>query len=219
VESGGQFNSAIQVKVWNKIAIKDDPTRHPPGSHLTARFSVSPNVTLHAKRRARRRQSEGIGLPAIAAKQPTKRKRESFFAFGFSATGSAPPRRIFLPFDAACPHRFAKLHEDCTRSVPPLRRERRFALQSSLMGPGVAVNREPAHSRIRTSHTRLPCVSLSLSVETVRAFGQLWAPRSHISALIPAFSCVVISVGWLLYRHGWPSVGHGCRRCKPTRNR
>ena len=24
------------------------------------------------------------------------------------------------------PHRFAKLHEDCTRSIPPLRRERRF---------------------------------------------------------------------------------------------
>ena len=116
---------------------------------------------------------------------------------------------VVFPAPASCPHRFAKLHEDCCRSLPPLRRERRFALQSSLMDPGVAVNREPAHSRIRTSHTRLPCVSLSLSVETVRAFGQLWAPRSHISALIPAFSCVVISVGWLLYRHGWPSVSHG----------
>jgi hypothetical protein len=176
-----------------------------PGSHLTARFSVSPDAESG---------------PVVAIKQPTKRKRESFFAFGFSAThwNSLHPAAYF-PLDASCPQRFAKLHEDCTRSVPPLRRERRFALQSSLMGPGVAVNREPAHSRIRTSHTRLPCVSLSLSVETVRAFGQLWAPRSHISALIPAFSCVVISVGWLLYRHGWPSVGHGCRRCKPTRNR
>jgi len=81
-----------------------------------------------------------------------------------------------FPAPASCPHRFAKLHEDCSRSLPPLRRERRFALQSSLMDPGVAVNREPAHSRIRASHTRLPCISLSLLVETVRAFGQLWAP-------------------------------------------
>ena len=68
-------------------------------------------------------------------------------------------------------------------------------------------------------HTRLPCISLSLPIETMRAFGQLWAPRSHISALIPAFSFLVISVGWLLYRHGWPSVSHRRRRCKPTRNR
>jgi hypothetical protein len=81
-------------------------------------------------------------------------------------------RALPLAFASTC----AKLHEDCTRSIPPLRRERRFALQSSLMDPGVAVNREPAHSRIRTSHTRLSCISLSLLVETVRAFGQLWAP-------------------------------------------
>ena len=52
----------------------------------------------------------------------------------------------------SCPHRFARLHEDCTRSIPPLRRERRFALQSSLMDPVVAIKREPAHSRIGTSH-------------------------------------------------------------------
>ena len=68
-------------------------------------------------------------------------------------------------------------------------------------------------------HTRLPCISLSLPIETMRAFGQLWAPRSHISALIPAFSFLVISVGWLLYRHGWPAVAHGRWRCRPTRNR
>ena len=120
---------------------------------------------------------------------------------------------------ASCPHRFAKLHEDCTRSIPPLRRERRFALHSSLMGSFFAFNREPAHIRIRTSHTRMPCSSLSLPVQTMRAFGQLLPPRSHISALIPAFSFMVISVGWLLHRHGWPSVGHRCRRRKPTRNR
>ena len=133
-----------------------------------------------------------------------------------SVCSSAPCVRVeFLP------HRFAKLREDCSRSLPPLRRERRFDLQCSLMDPG-SVNREPAHSRIRTSHTaclaflfRYPLRPYAPSASSEHRDPTSRHPSLCFRVLRSQLAgCYIVPIS-----PGWPSVGHGRMRCKPTRNR
>ena len=105
-----------------------------------------------------------------------------------------------------CPHRLPKLHEDCTRSIPRLRRERRFALQSSLMGPIVAVNREPAHSRILPlTHARLPCISLSLPVARLRPCAPSASSGHRGPTSLGTHPCVFVSgdLSWLAVISAW----------------
>ena len=105
-----------------------------------------------------------------------------------------------------CPHRLPKLHEDCTRSIPRLRRERRFALQSSLMGPVVAVNREPAHSRILPlTHARLPCISLSLPVARLRPCAPSASSGHRGPTSLGTHPCVFVSgdLSWLAVISAW----------------